>query len=237
MKSLLPSILALATLAGVVTCGPIAISDNNIGDIITVGMNIDANVQSEVHTNIANIIAAILIKMGDQQQRPPMPPPGPPGPPGPPPTTPAPPILPPIYPPQPAMGVDDLVSAIQEIRQKSANLSKEQKEQLWRDHSEEFVKQLMASSLNPVSADPIQVSSNNFGDLTAVGLNLNANIASSVNVNIANVIAAILIQLGDLNLDQLPANPDVSGWPQLPPSLNPEEQKLVSVVVDKLKHH
>ncbi|KAL1392928.1 hypothetical protein pipiens_012119 [Culex pipiens pipiens] len=146
MKSLLPSILALTTLAGVVTCGPIAISDNNIGDIITVGMNIDANVQSEVHTNIANIIAAILIKMGDQQQRPPMPPPGPPGPPGPPPTTPAPPILPPIYPPQPAMGVDDLVSAIQEIRQKSANLSKEQKEQLWRDHSEEFVKQLMASS-------------------------------------------------------------------------------------------
>lgn len=151
MKSLLPSILALATLAGVVTSGPIAISDNNIGDIITVGMNIDANVQSEVNTNIANIIAAILIKMGDQQQRPPMPPPGPPGPPGPPlppPTTPAPPILPtlpPIIPPQPAMGVDDLVSAIQEIRQKSANLSKEQKEQLWRDHSEEFVKQLMAS--------------------------------------------------------------------------------------------
>ncbi|KAL1396915.1 hypothetical protein pipiens_010150 [Culex pipiens pipiens] len=146
MKSLLPSILALATLAGVVTCGPIAISDNNIGDIITVGMNIDANVQSEVHTNIANIIAAILIKMGDQQPRPPMPPPGPPGPPGPPPTTAAPPILPPIYPPQSAMGVDDLVSAIQEIRQKSANLNKEQKEQLWRDHSEEFVKQLMASS-------------------------------------------------------------------------------------------
>lgn len=148
MKSLLPSILALATLAGVVTSGPIAISDNNIGDIITVGMNIDANVQSEVNTNIANIIAAILIKMGDQQPRPPMPPPGPPGPPGPPPTTPAPPILPtlpPIIPPQPAMGVDDLVSAIQEIRQKSANLSKEQKEQLWRDHSEEFVKQLMAS--------------------------------------------------------------------------------------------
>lgn len=96
---------------------------------------------------------------------------------------------------------------------------------------------LLVASLNPVSADPIQVSGNNFGDLTAVGLNLNANVASSVNVNIANVIAAILIQLGDLNLDQLPPIPDVPGWPQLPPSLNLEEQKLVSVVVDKLKHH
>lgn len=147
--------LALVTLGGV-TCGPVSIRDNNIGDITAIGMNVAADVQGDLNVNIANIILALLVNIGDHP-RPPV------GPPQPTTTTPEeeppvttqpshpPPITPPIttvappHVPPPSPPVEELVRAIREIRQKTvaANLSQEQKDQLWREHGEPFVKRLM----------------------------------------------------------------------------------------------
>lgn len=85
-----------------------------------------------------------------------------------------------------------------------------------------------------VSADPIQISDNNVGDIVSVVANIEGTIESSINVSVVNVLVAILVHLGELDLSQLPPLPDFPEWPVLPP-LNPEEQKLVNAVVQKMK--
>jgi hypothetical protein len=39
---------------------PVQISDNNVGDIVTVGVNANASISSEVNVNIINAILALL---------------------------------------------------------------------------------------------------------------------------------------------------------------------------------
>jgi len=65
-----------------------------------------------------------------------------------------------------------------------------------------------------VSANPINVSGNNVGDIVTVGVNLNAVLSNSVDQNIVNVIAAILNQQaiavgGGEEASQVPAVPEV----------------------------
>lgn len=89
------------------------------------------------------------------------------------------------------------------------------------------------------AADPIQISDNNVGDIITMGANIQASVESNINVAFVNILVAILVQLGELDLSQLPPLPDFPPWPEMPP-LNPEEQKLVSAVVQKMKnrkHH
>ena len=54
----------LLALIAIAAAGPISISDNNIGDIVTVGINANAVLTSEINQNILSVIAAIL----NQQQ-------------------------------------------------------------------------------------------------------------------------------------------------------------------------
>ncbi|KXJ70234.1 hypothetical protein RP20_CCG024399 [Aedes albopictus] len=182
---------ALIAISGI-SCGPISVSDNNIGDIINVGVNVETEIKSEINADIVNILVALLANI-DLGPRPPYPPTGlpPTGPPTYPPTGPPtyPPTGPPTYPPtgpptfpptdfpttglpptgQPptdlpstttispppsttvepspfsSIHVNDLINTIESIKQQAsgANLTKEQKEQIWRDHTEQFVRKLM----------------------------------------------------------------------------------------------
>lgn len=53
------TIVVLALIA-VVSCDPIQISDNNIGDIITVGISAKAEISNNVDQDIVNVIIALL---------------------------------------------------------------------------------------------------------------------------------------------------------------------------------
>lgn len=43
-----------------VFAGPISVSDNNIGDIVTVGINANLNLSNQVDQDIVNVIIALL---------------------------------------------------------------------------------------------------------------------------------------------------------------------------------
>lgn len=53
------TIVVLALIA-VVSCDPIQISDNNVGDIITVGISAKADISYNVDLDIVNVIVALL---------------------------------------------------------------------------------------------------------------------------------------------------------------------------------
>lgn len=120
---------ALIAISGV-ACGPISVSDNNIGDIISVGLNVDATVKSDVDVKIVNLLAALLAKIDI-------------GSPSNPPTTPpAEEIV-----PYSNINIDEMIKTVQEIKQQAsgANLSKEEKEQIWRENAEQFARKLAAN--------------------------------------------------------------------------------------------
>ena len=50
----------LSVLIAIAVAGPISISDNNIGEIVTVGINANAVLTSEINQNILSVIAAIM---------------------------------------------------------------------------------------------------------------------------------------------------------------------------------
>jgi hypothetical protein len=54
--------VAITILAFVVTviAGPMSISDNNVGDIVTVGINANAKLSNEVDQTFVNVILALL---------------------------------------------------------------------------------------------------------------------------------------------------------------------------------
>jgi phosphate/sulfate permease len=54
--------VAIALLAFVATAiaGPVSISDNNIGDIVTVGVNANAQLSNSIDQDIVNVIVALL---------------------------------------------------------------------------------------------------------------------------------------------------------------------------------
>lgn len=59
------AVVAVLLGAGAVSGGPISVSDNNVGDIVTVGINLDANIQTDIDTKIANVLVALLTQLGD----------------------------------------------------------------------------------------------------------------------------------------------------------------------------
>lgn len=54
------AILFLAFAAAVTADSPMKISDNNVGDIVTVGVNANLSLSSEQNWNIISVLAAIL---------------------------------------------------------------------------------------------------------------------------------------------------------------------------------
>ncbi|EAT43402.1 AAEL005159-PA [Aedes aegypti] len=175
--------LALVIAISGVSCGPISVSDNNIGDIISVGVNVEADIKSEINASIVNILVALLANIDLGPNPPPLPPlpPLPPFPPtglpptglpptGLPPTTPVTqpptsevtqqPTTPVTQPPtsevtqQPttvspspfsSIHVDEMIKTIQDIKEQAsgANLTKEQREQILREHAQQLVQKLM----------------------------------------------------------------------------------------------
>lgn len=57
------AVLLLAFIAAVVA-GPVSISDNNVGDIVTVGVNANAVLSNKVEQNIIAVIVALLNQQG-----------------------------------------------------------------------------------------------------------------------------------------------------------------------------
>lgn len=52
----------LLALIAAVAANPINVSDNNIGDIVTVGVNANASLSNEVNMNIISVILALINK-------------------------------------------------------------------------------------------------------------------------------------------------------------------------------
>lgn len=70
--------IALLALLGTVSCGPISISDNNVGDIVTIGVNLNANIETDINTTIVNALVALLTQIGvDKPAQPDVPEPHP----------------------------------------------------------------------------------------------------------------------------------------------------------------
>jgi hypothetical protein len=57
MKFVAVTLLAFVAAA---IAGPISVSDNNVGDIVTVGINANAVLSSQIDQNIFSVIAALL---------------------------------------------------------------------------------------------------------------------------------------------------------------------------------
>lgn len=53
------AVILLAFVAAI-AANPVSVSDNNIGDIITVGINANAELSNKVDQNIINVIVALL---------------------------------------------------------------------------------------------------------------------------------------------------------------------------------
>lgn len=53
------AVFLLAFIAAAIA-GPVSISDNNVGDIVTVGVNANAHLSNEVNMNIISVIIALL---------------------------------------------------------------------------------------------------------------------------------------------------------------------------------
>lgn len=56
----LVALVVSALVAAVAFAGPINVSDNNIGDIVTVGVNANLNITNRIDQNIINIIGVWL---------------------------------------------------------------------------------------------------------------------------------------------------------------------------------
>lgn len=61
----LVAILLLAFIAAAYSApagfdGPVSISDNNVGDIVSIGVNANAAITSKIDQNIVNVIVALL---------------------------------------------------------------------------------------------------------------------------------------------------------------------------------
>ncbi|KAL1402573.1 hypothetical protein pipiens_001842 [Culex pipiens pipiens] len=56
---------ALGGPVGAVPGGPISVQDNNIGDIVNVGVNIQADIKTEIDSTIVNVLVALLTQTGD----------------------------------------------------------------------------------------------------------------------------------------------------------------------------
>jgi hypothetical protein len=54
------TILAIICVVAAAPSGPISLSNNNVGDIVSVGVNANAVVSSNVEANVANILAALM---------------------------------------------------------------------------------------------------------------------------------------------------------------------------------
>ncbi|CAO1436656.1 unnamed protein product [Diamesa serratosioi] len=52
--------IVIFALIAIASAGPIQITDNNVGDIITVGINANAVLSSQVDANIINVIAGLI---------------------------------------------------------------------------------------------------------------------------------------------------------------------------------
>jgi hypothetical protein len=57
MKFVAVTLLAFIAAAA---AGPISVSDNNVGDIVTVGVNANLSLNNEINANLVSVIAAIL---------------------------------------------------------------------------------------------------------------------------------------------------------------------------------
>lgn len=59
LKMKFTAVLLLA-FAVAVTAGPLSIQDNNVGDIVTVGINANVKLSNQIDQNIVNVIVGIL---------------------------------------------------------------------------------------------------------------------------------------------------------------------------------
>lgn len=57
MKFVLVAVLALIA---AVSAGPVQLTDNNMGDIVSVGVNLEADITSNIDQNIVSVIVALL---------------------------------------------------------------------------------------------------------------------------------------------------------------------------------
>lgn len=53
-------LVAIFGVIAAVSAGPMQMSDNNMGDIISVGVNLEADITSSVDQNIVSVIVALL---------------------------------------------------------------------------------------------------------------------------------------------------------------------------------
>ncbi|KAL1379197.1 hypothetical protein pipiens_015072 [Culex pipiens pipiens] len=118
MKTLI-LIATLALIAPTLLAGPISVSDNNVGDIVTVGVNVQANVTTDIRSNIVNILVALLTHVGELEVQ-----------------APAQEIAEPKF---------NLLEAIEHVKTLTAEpgLTKEQKGQIWQEQVEAMVQQVM----------------------------------------------------------------------------------------------
>lgn len=56
--------ITLFALIAAVCAAPTSISDNNVGDIVTVGVNAKLDISSKIDQNIVNVIVALLNQQG-----------------------------------------------------------------------------------------------------------------------------------------------------------------------------
>lgn len=53
-------LVAVLALIAAVSAGPVQVSDNNMGDIVSVGVNLEADITSNIDQNIVSVIVALL---------------------------------------------------------------------------------------------------------------------------------------------------------------------------------
>jgi hypothetical protein len=58
------AVFALLAFIAAVYAAPTSIQDNNIGDIVTVGINLKANITNKIDQDIVNVIVALLNQQG-----------------------------------------------------------------------------------------------------------------------------------------------------------------------------
>lgn len=64
------AIILLALVTAVLT-SPVSISDNNIGDIINIGVNANLQLSNKIDQNIISVIVALLNKQAIEDDQPP----------------------------------------------------------------------------------------------------------------------------------------------------------------------
>lgn len=56
--------ITLLAFVAVALAGPVKVSDNNVGDIVTVGVNANAKLSNKIDQNIISVIVALLNSQG-----------------------------------------------------------------------------------------------------------------------------------------------------------------------------